>query len=91
MTSETFQEYLRQTRTIADLNAASSILNWDQETYMPDGAADLRANQIATLDTLVHQMTVAEPYQQVLSKLEQASDQTTIDVAHAVPLLKYDR
>lgn len=42
--------------TIQDVHAASSILNWDQETYMPDGAADARAEQIGTLDTIAHQL-----------------------------------
>src|SRR5688572_3885585 len=74
MSSQTFQEYLQKTRTISDLSAASSLLNWDQETYMPNGAAELRADQIATLDTLVHQMTVADEYQSILSKLESATD-----------------
>jgi carboxypeptidase Taq len=73
MASQLIQDYLRKSRTISDLGAASSLLNWDQETYMPSGAAELRAEQIATLDALVHQMTVATDYQELLSSLENAS------------------
>ncbi|NQW29520.1 MAG: carboxypeptidase M32 [Ignavibacteria bacterium] len=39
---------------ISDLRAATAVLGWDQETYMPDGAVDARAEQIATLSTLIH-------------------------------------
>ncbi|MBL7999352.1 MAG: carboxypeptidase M32 [Candidatus Kapabacteria bacterium] len=41
--------------TVKDLNAASALLGWDQETYMPEGSAEARAEQIATIDTLAHQ------------------------------------
>lgn len=57
--SETFNRFLERAQTIADLNAASAVLGWDQETYMPDGAAGGRAEQIATLETLVHQLVTA--------------------------------
>lgn len=39
---------------ILDLRAASALLGWDQETYMPDGAVDVRAEQMATLSSLIH-------------------------------------
>ncbi len=31
--------------TVDDLKAASSILGWDQRTYMPPGGAEGRAHQ----------------------------------------------
>ena len=38
-----------------DLSAAAHVLEWDQETYMPHGAAEARAHQIATLRQLAHE------------------------------------
>jgi carboxypeptidase Taq len=40
---------------IDDLNRASSLLQWDQATYMPPGGAPARGRQIATLSRLAHE------------------------------------
>jgi Zn-dependent M32 family carboxypeptidase len=34
-------------REISDLNAAGSVLNWDQATYMPQAGAGARGRQLA--------------------------------------------
>ncbi|MDZ4744492.1 MAG: carboxypeptidase M32 [bacterium] len=38
----------------SDLGAATAVLGWDQETYMPDGAVAARSEQMATLSSMVH-------------------------------------
>ncbi|HET6566657.1 MAG TPA: carboxypeptidase M32 [Rhodothermales bacterium] len=45
---------------VSDLSAAANILEWDQETYMPPGAAEARAEQIATLRRLAHEFMTAD-------------------------------
>jgi carboxypeptidase Taq len=49
------QELKRLSREINDLNAAATVLYWDQTTYMPPGGAEARARQIATLRRLAHE------------------------------------
>jgi carboxypeptidase Taq len=39
---------------VADLNYAASLLNWDQQTYMPPGGAEGRSYQSATVESLAH-------------------------------------
>lgn len=39
---------------IADINSASAVLSWDQQTNMPAGGAEARGNQLATLGKLSH-------------------------------------
>jgi carboxypeptidase Taq len=73
MSSDTFAHYLDRTRTISDIGNAISVLNWDQETYMPRGAAERRAEQISTLSALVHQMTVDPEYQRLIESLQEMS------------------
>ncbi len=41
-------------REIHHLHDAAAVLSWDQETYMPDGSGAIRAEQLATLQTLAH-------------------------------------
>ena len=42
-------------REISDLNAAGSVLNWDQATYMPQAGAAARGRQLAMLGSLAHE------------------------------------
>jgi len=46
-------------REISDLSAASSVLHWDQATFMPPGGADARGRQVAMLSQLAHKRLVA--------------------------------
>ena len=52
------EEKIRQLKTIlaeiSDLNYASALLGWDQQTYMPVGGAEARGYQAALLERLAH-------------------------------------
>ena len=45
--------------TIGDLRSAASVLTWDRQTYMPQGGVRARAEQLATLASIAHEMLVA--------------------------------
>jgi carboxypeptidase Taq len=55
---------LQQLRTrlaeISDLNHVSSLVGWDQQTYMPPGGGAARAEQSATLQKIIHEMFIAD-------------------------------
>ncbi|HET8727735.1 MAG TPA: carboxypeptidase M32, partial [Alphaproteobacteria bacterium] len=53
-----YQELTRRFSRITSLDNALGILQWDQETTMPEGAADVRAEAMATLSVLRHEMLV---------------------------------
>ncbi len=56
---ETAYEQLKQRlATIGDLRSVKSLLFWDQQTYMPKGAVTGKAEQMATLSQLSHEMLV---------------------------------
>lgn len=40
---------------VADLNNASALLSWDQQTHMPPGGKKGRGQQLATLERLAHE------------------------------------
>jgi carboxypeptidase Taq len=54
----TLAELKRRLLEISDLGAASSVLSWDQATYMPKGGAAARGRQSATLQRLAHERFV---------------------------------
>jgi Zn-dependent carboxypeptidase len=51
------------------LSAVSELLHWDQETYMPDGAAAARAEQLETLAGIIHEAKSGKPFADALAKL----------------------
>ena len=57
--------------TIGDVNAAMEALRWDQQTYMPEGGVAGRAEQIATLSRLAHEMLVSEETEKLLGNADE--------------------
>src|SRR5215207_4367822 len=56
--------------TISDVNSARTALNWDRQTYMPEGGVAGRAEQLATLSRLVHEMLVSRETAELIAALE---------------------
>ena len=70
---ERFDELKTLLARVADLNAAAAVLEWDQETYMPDGAAEARGHQIATLRKLAHEFFTTDEVGTLLEALAPAT------------------
>lgn len=51
------------------LKGINHLLDWDQETYMPKGAAPIRAVQHETLASLIHSEMTGKKFASALSKL----------------------
>jgi|LakMenEpi03Aug12_release.lakeMendotaPanAssembly.Ray.scaffolds.fasta_scaffold31213_2 carboxypeptidase Taq len=51
------------------LSGISSLLEWDQETYMPPGGASIRAEQIKTMAGIVHKEKTSKKFADVLGTL----------------------
>lgn len=52
---------------IQRITSAASVLAWDQETYMPVGGGEARAEQIAVLEGLAHEKLVAPEIERMLA------------------------
>ncbi len=55
---------------VHNLNAAASVLDWDQQTQMPTAGIAARAEQKATLAKISHQMFTSQETQQLLADAE---------------------
>lgn len=54
---------------LADVNALTSavaIMDWDQQTYMPKGGANARAEHVGILSRMAHEMFTADETQRLL-------------------------
>ncbi len=58
--SRAYAELERRFRRLDTVAGAINVLTWDQATMMPEGGADSRAEQVATLSVLRHEM-LADP------------------------------
>jgi carboxypeptidase Taq len=54
---------------IWDLNSARGLLSWDEETHMPRGGAEARAEQKATLERLAHERLRSDELARLLDAL----------------------
>ena len=55
-----YEELTSRFAKIADLRHASSLLAWDRQVCMPRGGAAARADAVATLEAIVHNLEAAE-------------------------------
>lgn len=60
---------------ISDLDGALSMLDWDQATMMPDGGANARADQLATLKLLRREQLSHPEVTHLLTEAEATADQ----------------
>ncbi len=67
--------------SVSDLRAAAALLEWDQETYMPPGAAQSRAHQLATLKTVAHERLTSDTVGTLLDALEADTPEADLDRA----------
>ncbi len=75
---------------IADLTGAASLLQWDQETYMPSGAGEIRGQQLATLYGLAHEQFTADETLRLLELLKADEEVLTQNQIHSVDRLWRD-
>jgi carboxypeptidase Taq len=76
MSIQTLKELLLEIKKIQSI---SYLLNWDQETYMPEGAGDIRAEHISYLSSLGHKLHTSDAFRSELEKLVNMENGETLD------------
>ena len=69
--ADAYGELERRFARMSAVNRASAILNWDRSAMMPAGAAEDRADQLATLGVIAHGMIAAPEMAELLGRAEQ--------------------
>lgn len=55
---------------INDINMAAALLRWDQETYMPKGGIQDRAEQLSTLSKISHEKFISPQIGELIKELK---------------------
>ncbi len=64
-----YDALLEKSKSIQTYHSILMLLHWDQETYMPPGGIQNRAEQIAQLASLIHEEKTSNYYKTMLGKL----------------------
>ena len=92
---EHFSKYREFTGKLACLGQISAIIDWDQQTYMPAGAASARAEQAGVLSEVIHSMATSAEAGELLKRAEEENASADPDShtarALAVGRKNYDR
>ena len=56
-------------KTISLYSSINSLVQWDQETYMPLKAIDFRSQQVATMATHIHKLQTSSRFSKLLNQL----------------------
>jgi len=64
---------------VSDLNHASSLLGWDQQTYLPPGGSQARGYQLGTLNSLSHELFTSSEVGELLEDLEEYQEELDPD------------
>lgn len=83
-----FKNLLKITNKIADLYYANSLLSWDQETYMPSKGSRFRAQQMATISGLAHELSTSKDYEYLLKKCKEDESLDRIEKRNIDLLIK---
>jgi carboxypeptidase Taq len=87
---EKVQTLRSKLRDIVNLNNTAGLLSWDQQTHMPPGGAEARAEQLATLSKISHQMFTSAEIGQLLEDLSGANFDYDSDEAALVRVVRRD-
>lgn len=64
-----YKDYKDRMQKIADIKYAAAVLQWDQETYLPQKGNHWRGQQISTLSELAHQLFTSEDTRSIIQDL----------------------
>lgn len=90
-----YDELVQRARETSLLGSCSAVLGWDEQTYMPEGAAAHRGEQMALLAGLAHERATTPRMGELLEALGESSlaaDGDSIEGANVRQLKRdYDR
>lgn len=88
--SDAWTEYRTRIAELEALHGATGVLSWDQQTYMPSGAAGHRGAQLAALSAVFHERMTHERLGELIAELVESDDPVQAASAKRVKV-RFDR
>jgi carboxypeptidase Taq len=70
--TEAYERLLEKVRRLANVEAASMLLSWDQQVMMPEEGTTARSQQLSTLSSVHHDLLTEDELGALLDELEAA-------------------
>jgi carboxypeptidase Taq len=70
-----YRQLEARNKRLSALDNAMGILNWDEQTMMPDGAAPARATVLAELSVMMHELETGDELSDLIASAEADADQ----------------
>jgi carboxypeptidase Taq len=90
MMQEKLQRLQAKLKEVKNLRDTEAILGWDQQVFMPPGGAEARAEQMATVSKLAHELFVVDEIGELLHDLAQANLPYDSDEASLIRVVQRD-
>ena len=74
---ESLERFKERVNRISRLGQIAALAGWDQQTYMPTGAAEARGEQMAVISEVIHELSVSDEMGALLGAAE--SDTAGLD------------
>ncbi len=88
--SDAWTEYRTRIAELEALHGATGVLSWDQQTYMPSGAAQHRGDQLSALSAVFHEWMTHPRLGELIAELVDSDDPVQAAAARRVKV-RYDR
>src|SRR5262245_23630541 len=92
---QAYAELISRSKECALLGSCAGVLGWDERTYLPKEGGNLRAEQLALVARMVHEMATSPEIGELLGEVEGSSlvSDATSDAGANVRELRraYDR
>lgn len=86
-----YQDLAAYARKSAHLHSVGALVAWDQETYMPEGGASVRAEQVSLLASLYHERMTSSELGDMIAKCEADSSLTDGDTRESANIRELRR
>jgi carboxypeptidase Taq len=80
-TQNNYTTLVRHLQRCRDIAGALRLLEWDQETYLPDGAVESRASQIGALSEVLHEQHTAPHFLDLVDELAERLGELSFEQA----------
>ena len=77
--SKPLEKLEERLRKISDLERIGRVLSWDQQTMMPPAGSDHRADHLATLRRIAHELLIADETGSLLDELRPLEESLEAD------------
>ncbi|MCH2043670.1 MAG: carboxypeptidase M32 [Saprospiraceae bacterium] len=90
MANEIYAQYHAYLKKIKDLNGATALLHWDNEVNAPKNGSAFRAQQLATLSGIAHELSTGSELKELLDALWEKKEELTAEQLRNVELSRSD-